>query len=254
MSRRSLMALAGALGAAAGANAQLSPWYTTEGNGGPGNTHVIQGGGQQFQYQWATDGQIPIYVGATTARQAYYIGNGGRGDEYLLNGTPTNVQNYWNNNGTQSYDAAFDGTNVYTVDWISGQVRSWDANYANGTALFQANGGDIGITFDGTYLWTSNWNQDLLSKWTLSGSLAASYQTGFGGASALAYDSIDGTLWMASNQGYTALQFDPSTNQVLQTYHMPASVLGGEMPFAVPAPGAAALAGLGGIVAMRRRR
>jgi len=158
--------------------AQTGAYYVTQSTGGPGSTYVMQGGALQFSYNWAADGQMPIVIGnfgsGMRVRQAAGLPQGGppeQGDEYELDGTPTGFTNFWDNPaGSAAYDAAFNGQNIFMVHYegaTRGQVFMYDNNYGNGLFMFNAQPGDLGITYDSSTgtIWTSNFDSGLVTQY-----------------------------------------------------------------------------------------
>lgn len=245
--------------------AQSSAYYVTDGTTGVGYTHIWQGGVMVGQYKWGNLAEMPIVVGnfgsGIRVRQSVGepIGPPLAGDEYLLDGTTTGFHNLWDpgNTNITGYDAAFDGSWIYMVDWggpTSGEIYRYDNNYGGRTAMFMANTGDIGITYDSRdeTLWTANFNNGLVSEWTMSGTLVTSFTARGGSAAALAFDSIDGTLWMSDgSHGQNILNYTTS-GQLVNVVKTGEYILGGEMT-AAPEPASLALFGCG-IVALLRRR
>ncbi len=159
---------------ASSAQAQLSAYYVTDATSGIGMTHVWQGGVQQFSYTWANPAEMPIVVGnfgsGVRVRQADGETFGtGTGDEYTLGGTPTGFTNTWEGGSSTvtAYDAAYNGTNIFMVDWDSGSLYSYDNNYGSRTFMFNVNPNDIGITYDpgNNTLWTANYDTGLVQDW-----------------------------------------------------------------------------------------
>jgi hypothetical protein len=185
-----------------------------------------------------------------------------QGDEYLLNGTPTGFHNAWNPGDplVSAYDAAFDGTSIYMVDWqgaTNGNVYSYDSNYNNRTFLFAANGGDIGITYDSRdkTLWTAGFSTGLVQEWSMTGTALTSFTDPNSSAAGLAYDSVDGTLWMSDGSGASKLYNYSTSGALLNTVVTNEYILGGEMVAApAPEPATMALLGLGAAALLRRRR
>lgn len=244
--------------------AQVSRLYATQGTAFSGSTFSYQGGSLVGNFNWAADAQMPIVVGdfgsGVRIRQAAgqpQSGSPQQGDEYLLDGTPTGFTNFWNSGdpaGTTAYDAAFDGSNIYMVHWLgstNGQVWKYDNNYANGVFLFQAQSGDLGITYDsGTNsLWTGNFNNGTVKQWSMTGALLNTFAGGNGSAAALAYDQATSSLWLHS--GGTFFEYDRNGTQ-LSSFATGRYLLGAEF-VAVPEPGTIAAMALGTLLLLRRR-
>lgn len=251
------------LGGASSVFAQVSNYYVTDGTTQRGFTHVLQGGTEQFAYQWVSGGQMPIAVGdfgsGMRVRQAVgqpLSGNPEQGNEYTLAGVATGGTNVWGGatNGITAYDAGFNGTNIFMVDWTSGEVYSYDNNYNNRTFLFQANQSDLGITFDsGTNtIWTSNFGGGTVSQWSLGGTLLNSFNGAGSSLAALAYDSDDQSLWLSN--GSEMVQYNRS-GSILSRFSYGTYVLGGEFAAeGVPEPTSMVLLGLGAAAVLRRKR
>lgn len=261
--RRSLVVLCLSACCAGLALAQSSNYYVTDGTAGAGMTHVWQGGVEVFNYHWAANGEMPIVVAdfgsGVRIRQAVgqpLSGGAEQGDEYLPNGTPTGFHNTWNSGDPANitgYDAGFDGSSIFMVDWggnTNGGVYRYNNNYGGRTFMFMAHPGDLGITYDsGTNtIWTGGYSSGLVQQWSLSGTPMASFSAS--GANALAYDSSNGSLWMSD--GSNLLNYDLNGN-LLGLVNSNMYVLGGEM-MAVPEPATLAILGLGILAVARRRR
>ena len=247
----SIAALSVAVGAGT-ANAQLSNYYVTDGNSGVGMTHGWNGGANFLNYTWAGNAEISIYTTGSVIRQVHYQA-GLAGTEYDLAGTPTG-NTYTQGGIDQNYDAGFDGTNVYQVDFTTGAVARFDTSFQNRTFLFNANVLDLGITYDGATntIWTSSWVGGGLSQYDLNGNLVSSFNPGIQNISALAWDPQDDTLWMSDAGARTHVQYS-KTGTLLSSYSTGVYVLGGEMA-PIPAPASLTLLAFGGLAATRRRR
>lgn len=260
-----MLALAACCG---GAYAQTAGYYVTQGTSGAGNTYVLLGGAQVDSYAWAHDAEMPIVIGdfgsGMRVRQAAGQPASGQpqpGDEYELDGTPTGFQNMWDSGdpaGVTAYDAAFDGTNIYMVHWggaTDGQVWRYDNNYANGQFLFNAIGGDLGITYDSgnNTIWTTNFGSGAVTEYSLGGVVVSSFNTGTGSVAALAYDAGSDSLWMALNDRGLIAEYDKQGNSIT-SYQAPNYVLGGEIA-GVPEPATVASIALGlAALCFRRKR
>lgn len=249
--------------------AQVGRYYATQGTSGPGTTFVYQAGAQVGSFAWAADAQMPIVVGdfgsGNRIRQAAgqpQTGQPQQGDEYLLDGTPTGTTNFWNSGdpaGTTAYDGAYNGSNIFMVHWLgatNGQVWKYDNNYGNGQFLFQANGGDIGITYDSSTntIWTGNFGTGLVQQWDFNGNALSSFTAVGNSASALAYDSQSDSFWLC-NGVYGAgslLNYDRNGN-LLGSFVTGNYLLGGEF-LAVPEPGTVVAFGVGALALLIRRR
>ncbi|MBL1217343.1 MAG: hypothetical protein D8M59_07585 [Planctomycetes bacterium] len=216
--------------------------YFTTDNTDHGFTRAWQGGIEQYNFEWATDSgheQI-IYVDGDFIRQASFFADGfDDGAEYDLAGNPTGTLYHFDNNGQMVFDAGFDGTNVYTVDFATqGEVWVWDKDYTNGRFLFRAdheNHPVYGITWDGNNqtLWTCGWGDGRVRQWDMSGELVSEFSVGFDSAlAALAWDPAGDTLWLNNTSINENQQYDKAGN-LLMTYQCGA-YSGGEI--SLPSP------------------
>ena len=136
-------------------------------------------------------------------------------------------------------DGATDGTYNYTVESFadSAGVYQFNSDWSGGTYLFTVTGSDIaGITFDpvsGT-LWISD--KSSIYNYSMAGALLGSFAH-VGGYGSLAYEASTDTLWYASNDGSTLLQYAKGS-QLLNTLNVAfgGNVWGAEMN---PDPGTA---------------
>lgn len=270
----SMVACLAAAAMGAGASAQTSKLYMQDAQ--PYNifnnqVRVAQGGtvnqtfdlNSPYEHNLVVAGDIRTYGGASYGQPGYrYDVNGGfQGQQYNPNG----------NYGSDAYygpDAATDGQNYnWSYDYGWGYVMRFDRNWQNGTVAFgynsnlggitcnpQGNGGNGSLWLLET--WASQLREVDYNGNTISGpyydpALSAGY-------SALARDPADGTLWalQGNGSGDAWRQYD-SNGQYITTGNYGYSAFTGSAEFdmnAVPAPGAAALLGVGGLVVSRRRR
>lgn len=251
-----------ATGAAFG---QQSPMYFATASG---VVEVYQNQALQYSFQnaYSPGQETVIAVGPSWVRTGSYApySNGG---EYQLNGTSNNV--YLPRNTVTSdyaYDGAYDGKYIYTCDYSSpGDVVRYDDMYNGQAVQFQTGAQgryyDMGITCDrgdGT-IWTANYGygSGLVTEWDSNGNPLRSWNvnTGSGNIPGLAWDPADDTLWLSNNYSGTFQQYDEN-GKFLQEFPLSQyGFFGGlEIGGKVPAPGSAALLGLGGLMASRRRR
>lgn len=235
---------------------------------GPEGYYYIASGDQQridvlhghdIDRTWNTpDFEYPIVVTSTV--KTYGTGEGNVGREYTLNGVATGTT--YTNTGTGTfYDGATDGRSNYAINWDNGDLVQFDGNWANPQTLFNTGGGGnhLGVTYDPSNdsFWIAEFSGQTVSNVTRDGTVLTSFESGITtGQAALALDYADGTLWMVEyTQSGKFFQFARSGSGLATiTYEGLAGVnpLGGE--FAIPAPGAAGLLALAGLVAGRRRR
>ncbi len=153
-------------------------------------------------------------------------------------------------------DAAYAGNNELWIGGYNGMVSHIDSS---GNILFQFNTKTsyTGVAFDGKTLYTTRGFNDgsgIVDLWDTLGNSVGSISTGVGASGGIGWDSDDNTLWI----GYldsTIAHFDMSGTNLNDGF---ATGFGGAIDGLelgrIPTPGAAALLGLGGLVAGRRRR
>ncbi|MGI8923737.1 MAG: PEP-CTERM sorting domain-containing protein [Fimbriimonadales bacterium] len=137
-----------------------------------------------------------------------------------------------------------------------GQVFMYDNNYGNGLFMFNAQPGDLGITYDSSTgtIWTSNFDSGLVTQYQMDGVRLFQFFSGGLAVGALAYDAIDDSFWMAINSTGVLAQFDRNGN-LLQSITAPNYVVGGECaPVPEPASIVALCAGLAGLALARPRK
>jgi hypothetical protein len=180
------------------------------------------------------------------------VEGGFQGSRYTLLGVDTGQRFSNPVSGSLLYDGTSDGTNNYTIDFVSHTVYRTSNTWTSPAALFTAPGtnGYLGITYDATNgsLWLSSWSAGVLEDRTLGGALISSFTTPFSSITCLAMDGSDNTLWMGSQSTpgvfYHYSRAGASLGQVSYA-GVSQNTLGGEFA-AVPEPGSwfAVLAGL----------
>jgi len=106
---------------------------------------------------------------------------------------------------SQLHDGTSDGNYNYSVNYTTGDVLRFDRNWASPTVLFNATANIPGagwITMDvsnGSF-WISQWGgPDLVAHFTSTGTLLGTFNSGVLGSVGLAFDPVDGTLWMGDS-------------------------------------------------------
>ena len=144
--------------------------------------------------------------------------------------------------GAAFWDGASDGTNNYSVDFAHGGVYKFDSNWANPVKLFSTSSDYLGITFDtlDNTFWLAKFHTGLIEHRSMNGALLSSFNLPFTGASCLALDPQDRTLWMGSqNAKGTFYQYELDGTQVrarTYTFLKTQNTLGGEFPVPTPTP------------------
>lgn len=246
------------LAAAGAASAQSGQLYVSSGNGS-GWWHM-QGGNNLGNWQ-SNPPYAPAIIGNSI--RAFGGNSGDTGREYDLNGNDLGP-NYQNNTGTgYFFDGTTDGKNYnYAINWSAGEVWRFDTNWQSGQFLFDTPDLTAGITYDTRtgHIWTNNGRlgrgTDELREYDTSGNLLNTYGYNVGDDTmGLAYDATDDSLYIFNYSGVNQIYQFNTVGQQIGTINTPfAYGIGAEFANAVPAPGAAALLGLSGLIATRRSR
>lgn len=255
-----IIGLAVLCAAATLAEAQSSPLYIQD--QGAGRMYKVQNG--SVVGNWATSSnEACLAVTPSEIRTVGYF-QGGQGYEYDLNGNPTgpSYTGAWN----YTFEGTTDGlNNNYTCQYAGGgMVYSYDRTWQNpqpvaslgqeqffGISYDSSNGSFWGSTISNTpgIVRNVDANGNILHQWNIPTT----------DHTLLAYDPGTDTVWsMSRSDGNNLRQWDKNGNQ-LQLIQVSgwsqSNILGMEFAIGkVPAPGAAGLLGIGGLVAARRRR
>lgn len=258
MTRFAFCGLAAALTLTGGALAQQDPLYLTDGDGH--RNFIVQNGSVQSVF-----GSVPseraFGIAVAGDVRTYGYANPERGGGYDLAGN-SNGNIYTYNAGSAIADGTTNGVDTnWAIDFF-GTVYKYDRNWANGQQVWSAQGYG-GITYDPTdnTLWLSADRSAGIAHYDLNGNPLGGFNTVGGLDWDLAYEPTSNSLWVsqAFNGPNTTLYNYDKNGTLIQSFSVPglgaASFFGGEFEIGrVPAPGAAALMGLGGLVASRRRR
>jgi hypothetical protein len=246
------------IGCAAGAAAQgpVSSYYLIAGD--QRTDWRVQGTNVLNSWSQVVDTEYPVAINGGIVKTTG-VGQGLTGAGYSLSGTDTGSR-YTNPAPVGMYDGASDGTHNFGVDYSSGDVYQFDANWGSPTVLFGGLGGGnyLGITYDPTNnsLWISRWNSTTVEDRSLGGTVLSSFNLPFASISCLAMDYADNTLWMGSQNTFGTFyhysRAGASLGQVTYASMTAQNTLGGEFA-PVPEPASLAVVGLG-LLALRRRR
>jgi hypothetical protein len=263
---RKFLVVAAILAGTGAAQAQNGVMYITKDNrGGTPFIVAVQNGAiiNQADVGAYTGGQGPggIAVWGDVRFVSQFGGGGGLYDLGLNDqSTPYGALPF-----TDSYDGTSDGKYNYITDFATGDVYRADRDYANAIRLYNnGDGSTIGITYNPFtgHLYTHSQATGNIYVHDTSGGFITTIPTAFGGENwrGLAFDPSDQTLWLTRHDPVddTLRQLDLNGG-ILQTITVPglSALVGGSLGAEfnlVPAPGAAALLGIGGLVATRRRR
>jgi MYXO-CTERM domain-containing protein len=239
------------------ATAQNLPYYITSGDQSV-MYHVQFGAVQNVVSTTFLD--YPLAV-----RNTIWLGNrdDGGATEYNLDGTLTGNTSAGGFGFSQLLDGAAGNNNLnYGIECCGGtnSVTVGNADWSGQSALFTLpnNTNGEGIAYDtlNDHIYVIDFNGDFF-RMSTGGNVLFQSNHGYGGSLAsLAYDVSSGTLWgyLRGTDDIINLALDGSTIGAVNVPGLSGvgNAFGGEM--AIPAPGAAALLGVGGLIAGRRRR
>jgi hypothetical protein len=258
------MVSAGALLAAAGlATGQTDVLYM--GGQSSSTMHLIQGGVQinSFVNNQGSNFETALAVAGDVRTIAFQPG-GPPGGQYGLNGGFLGAQ-YPNITNHYYLDGGTDGSKYnYAIDYSNGQgtVTQFDRNWANGVDIFNVGVNCGGITVDGSdnTLWiTGIFGDSQTYHYTTGGSYLGQITTLSSSFESIAWEPSSDTLWVNSRDDGLLYQY-AKNGTLLNTLNINGggfndNVHGIEFEMrGIPAPGAAALLGVSGLVASRRRR
>ncbi len=244
----------------AGAHAQMSPLYALDSYSGA--TFVVQGGALVNSFT-RTD---PLYTAAVAiAGDIRTMGHthGSSGSQYDMNGAPLGGT-YTNNTATAPfYDGGTDGTTYnYSLRYNTNELWRFDRDWQNGQVLYSLPGvaaDAAGVTYNmqtggffiSGYTQLAYYDSFGAQVWTRGHEGGVLAQFG------VAYDPADDTIWTAGNLLHAGwFQQYTSGGVFLQEFYLPqlafSNTLG--LEFNIPTPASAAMLGLGGLLAARRRR
>ncbi len=251
------LAAGAALALAGAAGAQTSPAFLTGGYG-DGPIYRVQGGVKT--HEAFTSGWTPAM--AVVGGKVQPAGAGGGGPFAELNTSDLSpTGNNINAAPGTYYGGTSDGTYIYAYNQNTGMIDRFDPGWTNQTPLFAS---PYGFTYDlgydssgGGSLWGAQSGQ--MWQIDMSGSpLAQFFGINNGSGTGIGVDNADGTIWMTQYCSNTIIQYDKNGNATGQSHYLPDIRSCGEWGIdfdnGVPAPGSAALLGLGGLMASRRRR
>lgn len=236
---------------------QTDRLYITDTRGGTGNIYVVQAGSLANTFSMAGGGTREGPIAVASDVRTISDDTGTPGAQYTLGGAWTGTTYATNPTPGQWFDGTTDGKYNYSCAWPSDAVYRFDRDWQNPTLLFSTGrDGEMGITWDSktNTLWTGNHLNGTIENYSMNGSLLTEFSLPYG-PDGVAYEPSTDTIWLESYNSHELHQYDKAglLLQSFQVSGMPLS-FGFDAEFAVPAPGAAALLGLGGLIAGRRRR
>lgn len=241
--------------------AQSSSLYMTRFIDGsvPSEGLIIQNGAVQSTFAHVSAPRQYGLAVADDVRTVDYFGSG-IGGQYSLGGASLGgVYSHNSPNGDVIVDGTTDGVSAnFAGGYFSGNVYAYDRNWNGVQTLFTVpNATHIsGITYDSGNgsLWVYASGSGLIREYSLSGQELNAFQVSVNTDDVfLAFEPSSQTIWMYPRSSRELRQYSRA-GALLDTeiIGFQSEVLG--MEFAIPAPGAGALLGLGGLALSRRRR
>lgn len=243
---------------ASAAGAQTSELFINEFLGN--NMVVVQGGSVIRSWQTISGAENALAVANGEIRTGGSGIYGWTGHQYDTSGNF--LGGTYNTSPGQGnyYDGTTDGVNYNYAIQHNGayQVFRFDRNWSNGTPLFSVDFPDSGIAYDTTdgSFWLSHAFSPAVHHYDANGNLLGTFGIQGNYAYGLALDPADGTLW-AGQYGSNVITQYKKDGTYLGAVTVPGISHAFGMEFdvgRVPAPGAAALLGLGALATGRRRR
>lgn len=259
--RNATLAVLGVLAAAGTATAQSQVLYL--GDQGAGVVYRVQGGS-------ILDSWTPIGGGsesgggmAVTDRVRIAPFTGGTVQDYSLTGAYLGAVGSGGGAGGGSgytFEGTTDGTYNYVANYGSSGVTRWDGAWSSGSAVSYfstALSGIFGIAYDSgsDTFWVSQISSNGVAQYDRSGNELQRWTVPTTDHNLLAYEGSSGTLWQISRSDNVLRQYSTG-GSLLNSYSLGtfSNVLSIEFSVEIPAPGALALLGIGGLAAARRRR
>lgn len=216
------------------AGAQTSEYFVFSGD--QATFTVIRNG--QIVRQWGIANgtaqyQYPIAVRDTIRTMG--ANEGDTGAEYDLNGNDLGPRYLHQPGPSRSWDGTTDGVHNYTID-TSGRVWQCDLDWSNPVQLFTA-GGLGALTYDALEdtLWVSLFSGSTVTQYDRNGAVLSSFDAGHSQVMALAFDLVDGTLWIHNRNAQGTFEQWSRSGQLLDTIAVPGmegqNALAGEFRF-----------------------
>jgi hypothetical protein len=259
-----LVAATGILAVCSASSAQTDPLIFEDYFG---DFYIVQGGNMIQTIARNFHGYAEPFIADGFSIKTSPMNGGGTGYEYRLSdGAIINSYNVPSHGG--SHDAGWDGNNTLWNSQnfcASGSMWTGDAGWQgmSNPWNYNSNGGScsLGTAFDtrNNWVWTQDYGPGYMNAYDTSGNLQASFPIQYQGYGGLAYEPASGWLWSHDTYGTNeTYAYDTSGNLMWSgfinglpngIFHTAEFAVG-----AIPAPGAGALLGIGGLMAARRRR